>query len=85
MDTLNKGILIALLDAAQADEKASIQYLAERLGSTRTEIANAVSQLDRLGLVRVETVRLSFLGLTEALGFRAAARRARTRFNKKAA
>ncbi|OQX66848.1 MAG: hypothetical protein B6A08_18320 [Sorangiineae bacterium NIC37A_2] len=84
MDTLNKGILIALLDAAQHDERASIQYLSDRLGRTRTEVAQAVSELDRRGLVRAETVRLSFLGLTEALGLRARARQSAAR-NRKAA
>lgn len=85
MDTLNKGILIALLDAAQTDEKASIQYLSDRLGQTRAEVAQAVSELDRRGLVRAETVRLSFLGLTEALGLRAQARRSAARTRKAAA
>ncbi len=85
MDTLNKGILIALLDAAQSDERASIQYLSDRLGRTRAEVAQAVSELDRLGLVRAETVRLSFLGLTGALGLRAQARRSAGRTRQAAA
>lgn len=79
MDTLNKRILIVLLDAAQSNERATVQFLADRLGVTRRKAAEAVSDLDRLGLVRAETIRLSFLGLTEALGLRAAARRSANR------
>lgn len=85
MDTLNKRILIILLDAAQSGERASVQFLADRLGVSRTAVADAFSVLDQAGLVRAETIRLTFLGLTEALGLRASARKAATRYKKKAA
>jgi Mn-dependent DtxR family transcriptional regulator len=75
METLNKRILVTLFELASSDERASIQELATRLGQTRRAIAEAVSELDRLGLVRAETVRLTFVGLTRALGLRAKANR----------
>lgn len=75
METLNKKILVTLFELASSDERASVQELAVRLGQTRREVAEAVSELDRLGLVRAETIRLTFLGLTRALGLRARANR----------
>lgn len=85
MDTLNKRILILLLDAAQSDDRASIQFLSDRLGVPRTEVAGAVSWLDRIGLVRAETIRLTFLGLSEALAVRASARKTAPRVRRRAA
>jgi Mn-dependent DtxR family transcriptional regulator len=76
METLNNQILLALFDLASAEERASIQALAVRLGVSRREVAETVSHLDRLGLVRAENVRLTFVGLTRALGLRSAATRA---------
>jgi Mn-dependent DtxR family transcriptional regulator len=76
METLNNKVLLTLFELASAEERASIQALAVRLGVTRRDVAEAVSRLDRLGLVRAENVRLTFIGLTRALGLRASASRA---------
>jgi Mn-dependent DtxR family transcriptional regulator len=70
METLNNQILLALFELASHDERASIQALSVRLGITRREAAEAVSRLDTAGLVRAENVRLTFVGLTRALGLR---------------
>jgi len=79
METLNKNILIALLDCAQNDLPASVQVLAQELGVSRREVADALNGLVLEGLVRGETCRLTFVGLMHAAGARAAAERMRTR------
>lgn len=66
MNHLNNRLLVALLDFAQADHPASVNALAVTLGITRRAAANALSDLDRQGLVRAETMRLTFLGLAHA-------------------
>ena len=70
MTHLNKQVLIALLDLAQADVHASVQALALSLGSSRREVASALNELAHLGLVRPETVRLTLVGLMHAAGLR---------------
>lgn len=79
MDLLHKRILIALFRLTEADRSANVSLLAQELGCSRRDIACALSALDMLGLVRAERVRLTFLGLTRALGLEAKARRRRTR------
>ena len=71
MDNLNSRILIALFDLSQLDQRASVTALAERLGCPRRDVAEALNGLDGRGLVRSETVRLTFLGLARAAGLRA--------------
>ncbi len=70
MNHLNSRLLVALLDLAQSDLPASVQALAVSLGITRREAANALSDLDRQGLIRAETMRLTFLGLAYAARLR---------------
>lgn len=72
METLNKNILIALLDMAQNDRRASVQELAQELGLTRRQVADELNVLAREGLVNAELCRLSFVGLMFATGLRSA-------------
>lgn len=76
METLNKNILIALLNLAQNDVRASVQLLAHELRVSRREIADALNVLAADGLIRGETCRLTFVGLMQASGARAALVRA---------
>jgi Mn-dependent DtxR family transcriptional regulator len=68
MAHLNESLLLALFDCARADERASVQSVALRLGLSRREVAVGLNQLDQLGLVRAATIRLTFLGLAKAAG-----------------
>lgn len=70
MTHLNKQVLIALLDLAQADVHASVQAVALSLGCSRQEVATALNDLACRGLVRPETVRLTLVGLLHAAGLR---------------
>lgn len=70
MNTLNKKVLVALLDLAQMDLPASVQVIAIHLGISRKEAASALNELSELTLVRAETVRLTFVGLMKASGLR---------------
>jgi Mn-dependent DtxR family transcriptional regulator len=67
MDTLNKDILVALFHAGSNDEAASVAWLARRLGVTRRRVACELDVLAEAGLIRAETIRLTFLGLTVAV------------------
>lgn len=71
MDNLNNRTLIALFELSQMDQRPSVAAVAEHLGSTLRQVAESLSALDRAGLVRAETVRLTFLGLARAAGLRA--------------
>ena len=75
METLNKNILITLLDLAQNDRRASVQELAQELGLTRRQVADELNILAREGLVSAETCRLTFVGLMFATGLRSAVAR----------
>lgn len=77
METLNKELLIALLDLAQMDVSASVQALAEATGHPRTKVASGLNALAEKGLIRPETVRLTMVGLVQAASLRA--RRPQTR------
>ena len=79
MQTLNKNILIALLDCAQNDVPASVQVLAREVGASRREVADVLNHLIAEGLVRGETCRLTFVGLMHAAGTRARAMAERSR------
>lgn len=70
MTHLNKQVLIALLDLAQGDVRASVQTVSVATGHSRPEVATALNELSRLGLVRAETVRLTLVGLMHATGLR---------------
>jgi len=70
MTHLNKQVLIALLDLAQGDVRASVQALSIAVGCSRQEAATALNELAVRGLVRPETVRLTMLGLMHACGLR---------------
>lgn len=70
METLNNTILVTLLDLAQNDVHANVARLASELGVTRAQVAIGLNQLAEEGLVRPETVRLSFVGLMKAAGLR---------------
>jgi len=74
METLNKHILMTLLNLAHSDVPASVQRLATELGLSRREIADELDVLASEGLVRAETCRLTFVGLMHATGLLAAAR-----------
>jgi predicted transcriptional regulator len=71
METLNKTLLITLLDFAQMDVPASVSRLALELNRSRAQIATGLNQLAQEGLVAPETVRLTFVGLMHATGLRA--------------
>ncbi len=71
MTTLNKDIVVTLLNLAQADQHASVHVLAEKLGLSRAEIATSLNELALEGLIRPETIRLTFVGLMFASGMRA--------------
>lgn len=71
MTHLNKKLLVSLLDLAQADRAANVQSLAVSLNMSRREVASALNELAEAGLVRAETVRLTFVGLMRASGLRA--------------
>lgn len=75
MRYLNKLLLETLLELAQNDTPASVSVLAQVTGHSRREVADGLNELDQLGLVRAERVRLTFLGLAKATGL--AARRGR--------
>jgi DNA-binding Lrp family transcriptional regulator len=69
--THDHAILLAgLLDLAQLDLPASVEALARRLGRSRRWVACGLDELDRLGLVRAETVRLTLVGLARAVSVR---------------
>lgn len=70
METLNKTLLVALLDLAQNDVAASVACLSTELGLTRAQVAVGLNQLAQDGLVRPETIRLTILGLMRAAGLR---------------
>jgi hypothetical protein len=72
MKTLNKTLLVVLLDLAQNDVPASVARVADELGITRAEAAVGLNELATAGLVRPETVRLTILGLMRAAGLRGA-------------
>lgn len=78
METLNKALLIALLDLAQTDVSASVQALAEATGYPRTKVAGGLNVLAKKGLVRPETVRLTMVGLVQAAALRARRPQARS-------
>ena len=67
MDSLNKDILVALFHAGSNDERPSVTWLARRLGATRRRVACELDVLAEAGLVRAETIRLTFVGLTVAV------------------
>lgn len=77
MDTLNKQLLVSLFRMAQADLDASVQALASEHSVSRRDVADGLSELATLGLVRAETVRLTFTGLLHAVGLDKASRAAR--------
>ena len=68
METLNKTLLVTLLDLAQNDVPASVACLAKELGLTRAQVAIGLNRLAEDGLVRPETIRLTILGLMRAVG-----------------
>ncbi len=70
METLNNTLLITLLDFAQNDIHASVARLAKELSVTRAQVAIGLNQLAEDGLVRPDTVRLTFVGLMKAAGLR---------------
>ena len=70
MTTLNKSLLISLLNLAQSDQAASVQLLAIELGVSRAVVAGGLNELVLEGLVRPETIRLTFVGLMHATGLR---------------
>jgi len=70
MTHLNKQVLIALLDLAQGDVRASVQSIAVATGQPRPAVATALNELAQLGLVRAETIRLTLVGLMRASGLR---------------
>lgn len=84
METLNKKILVALLDMAQTDVAANVQVLAQELGYSRREVAEVLNELAEEGLVRAETVRLTFVGLMQATGLRSRLRRQKPRASEAA-
>ncbi len=59
-------LLVVLFDLAQADRPANVRRIAEVLEVRLGEVANTLSELDRLGLVRAARVRLTFPGLAIA-------------------
>jgi len=71
METLNKRILVALLDMAQNDIPASVNMLSLELGETRARVADCLNHLALEDLVNPETMRLTFVGLMHATGLRA--------------
>ncbi len=75
METLNNTLLVTLLDLAQNDVHASVARLATEIGVTRAQVAIGLNQLAEDGLVRPETVRLTFVGLMKAAGLRGAMHR----------
>jgi len=77
MTHLNKQVLIALLDLAQGDVQASVQSIAVAVGGSRREVAGALDDLARAGLVRPQKVRLTLVGLMHASGLRQRARQVR--------
>lgn len=77
MKTLNKTLLVVLLDLAQNDVPASVARVAAELGITRAEAAAGLNELSLAGFVRPETVRLTILGLMRAAGLRGALQRSR--------
>lgn len=70
METLNKHLLVALLDCAQANVPASVQRLSQELGVPRRLVAEGLNQLDRAGLVSAGSIRLTLCGLMHATGLR---------------
>jgi Mn-dependent DtxR family transcriptional regulator len=70
MNTLNKQVLVSLYELAQLDVPASVQTVALHLGVSRREAASSLNALSEAGLVRAETLRLTFFGLMKATGLR---------------
>jgi hypothetical protein len=65
-DVLSQRVLRALYELGRVDRAADAAFVARLLGVRSQEVSLALTQLDALGLVRVETVRLSLLGLAWA-------------------
>jgi Mn-dependent DtxR family transcriptional regulator len=78
METLNRNLLITLLDFAQSDVRASVQRLALKLGVSRSAVAGALNDLAMQGLVSAETMRLTMMGLVCASSLRAGAQSTRS-------
>lgn len=71
METLNRNLLVTLLDFAQTDVRASVQRLSLKLGVSRAEVAVGLNELAERGLVSAATIRLTMMGLVCASSLRA--------------
>ena len=67
MQNLDPRILHALFDLAQADIHATPEQLARWLGVPSMELAPAVDRLARRGLIDRERLRLTLMGLAQAV------------------
>ncbi len=63
--TLNR-ILHVILDMGKRDERPELTTLAARIGASCTTTLDALSALDRMGLVDADRVRLTMAGLVLA-------------------
>lgn len=79
METLNRNLLLSLLDLAQRDVAANVVKLSFELGVPRAAVACGLNELAEQGLVRPSTVRLTMMGLVLASSVRAEMRRSRER------
>lgn len=71
MNTLNKNLLITLLEFAQSDVRASVAHLAFEMHLPRRTVAGGLNALALHGLVLAETCRLTLPGLAVAASLRA--------------
>lgn len=68
MNATQKDVLRTLYRLAQADQPADLALLADALGLRCATVDAVLRQLEWAGLVDAERVRLTFVGLTMAVG-----------------
>ncbi len=71
MNTLNRRLLVTLLDFAQTDVRASVAHLAFEMHLPRRTVANGLNRLAQRGLIDPGACRLTMVGLVAAASLRA--------------
>lgn len=68
MNTTQKDVLRTLYTLAQSDQHADLALVAAAVGLRCATVDEVLRQLEWAGLVDAERVRLTFVGLTVAVG-----------------
>jgi DNA-binding IclR family transcriptional regulator len=77
LSNIDRHILRAFLELAQADQQVSVPAVCQRAGVTRAELYQRLAHLDRAGWVDGRRVRLTLPGLAVAAALPATLRMAR--------